>query len=248
MTASIQVSASEAPAEKPVEQSAPPQGQSTPAPAQTAERPAWLPEKFASPEELARSYAELEKKVGQPPAQQQAPAQTEQQVQAALQANGLDMAAFNAEFNKNGKLSEESYAKLAQAGLNKAFVDDFIRGQEAIAQQEISAVYQAVGGEAEFKKVQTWARANLSPQELADFNKIVDEAPVSVLTTVIQGLQARYTRANGREPKLLNGTPGTNAAPFRSRAEIISAMSDPRYRKDEAYRADVTARLAISNL
>lgn len=245
MTASIQVSASEAPAEKPVEQ-APAQGQSTPAQAQTAERPAWLPEKFATPEDLAKSYAELEKKVGQ---SQSAPAPAnEQQVQATLQANGLDMAAFNAEFNKNGKLSEESYAKLAAAGLNRAFVDDFIRGQEAIAQQEINAVFAAVGGEAEFKKVQTWARANLSPQELADFNKVVDEAPVSVLTTVIQGLQARYARANGREPKLLNGTPGTNAAPFRSRAEIISAMSDPRYRKDEAYRADVTARLAISNL
>jgi hypothetical protein len=47
----------DAPAEAP--EAAPPAAEAAPAP--SGERPGWLPEKFKAPEELARSYSELEK-------------------------------------------------------------------------------------------------------------------------------------------------------------------------------------------
>jgi hypothetical protein len=244
MTASVQVTASEAPEVRP-EATTNPQA---PAQSQTAERPAWLPEKFASGEDLAKSYAELEKRVGGGQPESATSPAAEAQVTQALQANGLDMSSFNAEYNANGKLSDESYQKLEKAGLNKAFVDDYIRGQEAVAAQEIAEVMSAVGGAAEFAKIQSWAKVNLPAAELEAFNKVIDSAPKEVIKTVVEGLQAKYIRANGREPKLVNGQNGSSAGGFRSNDEMIRAMSDPRYRKDPAYRADVEAKVALSRL
>jgi hypothetical protein len=253
MTTSVTFSDGVAPEDNPNIKNAPapvsaPAGPDAPAPAQeqTNERPAWLPEKFSTPEDFAKSYRELETKLGSANAPAPAPV-SEQKVAETLQANGLDMAAYNAEFNRDGKLSEKSYAELDKAGLNRQFVDDYIRGQEAVAAQEIAAVHETVGGPAEFAKIQTWARANLSAGELADFNEIVDVAPVSVLKLAIGGLQARYVAANGQEPRLVNGDPGNSILAFRSRHEMVEAMSNPKYRKDPAYRADIEARLAVTD-
>ena len=35
--------------------------------------------------------------------------------------------------------------------------------------------------------------------------------------------------------------------PFRSQAQVVAAMSDPRYDNDPAYRAEIAQRLEISN-
>jgi hypothetical protein len=35
---------------------------------------------------------------------------------------------------------------------------------------------------------------------------------------------------------------------YRSVAEVVAAMSDPRYKSDAAYRSDVERKLAISNV
>jgi len=220
---------------------------SAPAPAQTQERPAWLPEKFNSPEDLAKAYGELESKLGSQSQQQPSVPASEEQAATQLQSAGLDMAEFQKEWAEKGSLSEESYAKLAQAGFSKDFVNDFIRGQEALAAQEAEAVFKEVGGEAEFQKIAAWARANLPAHEVAAFNAVVDSAPVDVLRFAVAGLHAKYVAANGQEPRLVNGTPGSAVAGFASRYEIVQAMSDPRYKKDEAYRELVTQRLAVTN-
>jgi len=35
---------------------------------------------------------------------------------------------------------------------------------------------------------------------------------------------------------------------FRSVAEVVQAMSDPRYKTDQAYRSDVERKIAASNV
>ena len=46
-----------------------------------------------------------------------------------LSDKGLDISEFEQEFDATGGLSEESYAKLEQAGLGKAVVDSYIAGR-----------------------------------------------------------------------------------------------------------------------
>ena len=238
---------------------APEPGNNTPASSQQAptstsnERPSWLPEKFESGEALAKAYSELEARFTQTQQHQQkapvAPAVSEQQAMQQLQSQGLDLNSFQQEYAANGgKLSEASYAKLEQAGFSRQFVDDYIRGQEAIAQQEINAVYAEVGGEAEFQKVAAWARSNLPAHEVAAFNSIVESASVEALRLAVAGLHAKYVAANGQEPRLVNGQAASSVQGFASRYEMIEAMRDPRYRKDEAYREMVTQKLATSDI
>ena len=42
--------------------------------------------------------------------------------------------------------------------------------------------------------------------------------------------------------------PRNTSNAFRSQAELIAAMSDPRYDKDPAYRQDIADKLAVSNI
>ena len=49
-----------------------------------------------------------------------------------LSGKGLDISEFEQEFDATGGLSEESYAKLEQAGLGKAVVDSYIAGRTAL--------------------------------------------------------------------------------------------------------------------
>jgi len=227
---------------------------SAPAPAAPS-RPEGLPEKFTSVADLAKSYAELESKLGSSSQQQPNPAPAnpapvqEQAVTDGLAKAGLNIADFQGEYDKNGgKLSDESYAKLQQAGYPRDFVNDYIRGQEALAAQETEAVFKEVGGVKEFAKVTAWAKANLPTAELEAFNRIIDTAPADALRFAVLGLHSKYVSANGREPRLVNGgEPGNVSAGFASRHEMVEAMRDPRYRKDEAYRAQVTNRLAATN-
>ena len=42
--------------------------------------------------------------------------------------------------------------------------------------------------------------------------------------------------------------PSNSRDVFRSQAELVAAMSDPRYESDEAYRADVVEKLDRSDV
>lgn len=213
-------------------------------------RPDWLPEKFwnaeskqANLEALAKSYAELEKSRGTTP---QAPAQA-QTTEATQSPQGEDASwldKYSQEVSASGALSEASYAELAAKGFSKAVVDRFIAGEQAQASQARDSVLSTVGGAEAFENLKTWAAGNLTADELNTFNKQV-VASVDSSKMALQWLKTRYEQANGSTPKLLTG--GTSAAPsngFRSQEEVVSAIRDPRYGRDPAYRAEVQRRLA----
>ena len=62
-------------------------------------------------------------------------------------------------------------------------------------------------------------------------------------------MNAQYKEANGYEGRMLQGKPArTSGDVFRSQAQLVKAMSDPRYDNDPAYRADVIAKLDRSDL
>lgn len=121
--------------------------------AQAPERPQWLPEKFKSPEDLAKAYGELEKKFSSGPKPESKPAQPpketkpaegEQEKPAPKEGESKDGEAetpetpkapegmesfqpFFDEFAKEGKLTDESYKVLAEKhNLPKEIVDRFI--------------------------------------------------------------------------------------------------------------------------
>ena len=60
---------------------------------------------------------------------------------------------------------------------------------------------------------------------------------------------AEYENQNGYEGQMLSGKAAVETQDvFRSQAEVVEAMGDPRYDRDPAYRNDVFQKLERSNI
>ena len=226
-------------------------------------RPEWLPEKFSSAEELAQAYNSLERQFhsSSEERQQQAEQQRFQdeevpaiqetspsQVQQILDERGLDFSVFQNEYNSTGTLSKEALDTLSAEGISEEVVSTWISGQEALRDQNIDTVFSSVGGEQNYNNMLEWANDNLQPSEVEAFNSQIESLDANTQLAVT-GLYARYQNSEGLPPSLLSGEVGQDTAPrYESLAQLTSAMSDPKYANDPAYRARVVQRLGNSNV
>jgi hypothetical protein len=235
--------------------------QENPAEAPKAERPEWLPEKFKSVEDLAKAYGELEKKISQP--KQEAPKEgepaqldeqlkegEEQEAEKAPDASKVDLTPFHNEWAEKGELTPESFDKLEKMGFPKELVQQYITGFQATQQQEAQSIYKETGGEESYRAMTQWAAQNMSQAEINAYDALVTGGDINAARIAAKGLYAQYVAANGQPPKLIGGQPkGTSGVQaFRSTAEVVKAMSDPRYANDPAFRKDVERRLEMSSV
>lgn len=222
----------------------------TPAPA--GDRPVWLPEKFKSPEDMAKAYSELEKKQSAPvipTTPEAAAAASTGEAGAVLAEAGLNMDDYSNEYLRTGELAEDSYAKLAKAGISKQLVDGYIAGQQAQADVIRKDVFTSVGGEDTYASMMGWAAKSLPASDVSAYNKAMDSGDPSLAKLAVAGLHSKFTVANPTEPKLLQGGTGSvGAEGFESTQQVVVAMRDPRYKVDPAYRKSVDRRLTNSNI
>ena len=172
-------------------------------------RPAWLPEKFKTPEDMAKSYVELEKKLGTTKPEEK-PAETKPAT----------------------KPEEKLAAPTAE--------------QLAAATKMADVLTETAGGKDGLKAIYTWAKANLTPEEVEGYDAVVGTGNAAAARLALQSIVARFTEATGQEPALLGGerTPGQSGVqPFASQGEVIEAMKDKRYANDAAYRQEVEKRM-----
>lgn len=224
--------------------------------ADTAEaRPEWLPEKFKSPEELAKAYAELEAKQGAPkPDPKDQPKETTEDDPAkaakeAVESQGLSFDEFSQEYAVKGELSEASYEKLNKAGIPKAVVDQFIEGQKAVAARLESEAKAVVGGEEQFQALAEWAQEGLTPAELAAYNRAVSSGDMDQVKLAVAGIYQKYQEANPSEPKLVQGTGGkVTGDVYESIEQMRKDMATPDYKNDPAFRRKVQEKLGRSNI
>lgn len=252
MVDKVEVQSAETTADKPVEETKP-----------TQSKPEGLPEKFNSVDELVKSYSELEKKLGeqsQPTEQSVDPVSKAEEKQEqpksdldiatkAVDSAGLNMETLSEEFAKDGKLADGSYKSLEKAGIPKEYVDRFIAGQQAIADQQSATVKNLVGGTEAYDSMSEWAGQNLTETEKQAYNTAVNSKDLEAVKLAVVGLKARYAQSTGSEPTLVEGKASPSAEQgFASWAQVTQAMSDPRYAKDPAYQAEVKNKLANSKI
>lgn len=226
------------------------------------ERPDWLPEKFKSPEDMANAYQNLEKKMGGSQKEEETVSQDEQsteletneqpsggEVREAVEAAGVNFDSLQGEYDETGGLSDDAYTKLADAGFSQDLVDSWIQGQEALANNYQTAVYESVGGEESYQQMTSWAGDNLSQTEIAAFDRAVGSGDIDMVKLAVQGLQSKYQTAEGTDPSLIEGqSSNSTGGVYSSWAEVTTAMRDPRYQSDPAYRQSVTSKLERSNV
>ena len=222
---------------------------------ESSERPAWLPEKFKSAEDMAKSYAELEKKMsGGKPSEdktEETPTEipTNEDAKEVAENAGLDFDALQTEYGSNGGLSDETYEAISKSGIPRDVVDSYIAGQEALASRIRTDMFSSVGGEESYGTMISWATNNLSEGEINSYNDIMASSDQNQIQLAVRGLHAQYQADTGSNPSLLSGDTTANAGTkFDSVAQITEAMRDPKYKTDPAYRKTVEAKLARSSV
>lgn len=216
-------------------------------------RPEWLPEKFNSPEDLAKAYADLETEYTKGQQDGAEGGDTEEgKRDSGVSMSADDFAAFNQEFTETGDISEEGRALAESWGIPRDIVDGYIAGQQAILNTHFNDIYSEVGGEGRYDEMVGWARENIPEGEQNAFNDSVVNGSSDQMMFAIRSLAGRWMASTGASSgtPLIQGDTGSSGASgaFRSTAELTSAMKDPRYQKDPAYRQDVQNRLANSNI
>jgi hypothetical protein len=173
-----------------------------------------------------------------------------------LEEAGINFQDMNVRWQQTGTLEAGDYEQLAEAGFNRDMVDAYLSGLQykqaqdtALSVKEVASIKQSLGGEAEYNKMIEWAAVNLSADEIEGFNQIINTPSMAAVKMAIAGLHARYSAVEGREPKLIGGrAPKGSTDKFESTAQLVEAMSDPRYSKDPAYQKKVQDKLSRSSI
>ena len=118
-----------------------------------------------------------------------------------------------------------------------------------LTDEDVEALQDMAGGEQQYEQMLSWASDNLSEAEIDMYDDVMDSGDPAACFFAVQALMARYGDGTGVDGELLTGkSPTTVAQGFRSQAELVQAMSDPRYESDPAYRADVINKLDNSEI
>jgi len=235
-----------------------------------AEQEQLLAGKYKNAEDLEKAYVELQKKLGdQGDEDSEATGDSEsdeseenseetEETYANSEAVALINEASTEYYANDNQLSPETIEKFSQMSsqdLVTAYLE-LQKGQPAqqqtavdMSDAQINTVKNSVGGEAEYGKLVDWAGQNLDQNSQDAFDSIVETGNVDAIKIAIKGLQSQYENANGYEGRMLSGkSPKTSGDTFRSQAEVVAAMSDPRYDNDPAYRQDLIEKLDRSDV
>jgi len=216
--------------------------------------------KFENAEELENAYLELQRKMGS--------GDTDEEEQSTLDEDeyydeatsaGIELiqGASDEYYANEGQLSADTMEQFKEMSSND-LVNAYIAIQENNPNQggyspdltdaEMNSVYNSAGGEAEYNRLTEWAADNLSERKLDAFNSMVDQGNATAIQIAVQGLRSEYEAQEGYEGRMLTGKSARTVDGFRSQAEVVRAMSDPRYDSDPAYRQDVYDKLERSNV
>ena len=217
--------------------------------------------KYKDAQELEKAYMELQSKLGEKGNEETASAEEETPEEPKLSTGASLITDAQKEYYDNGnKLSEETMAKFSEmssADLLQAYIEinanNPQQAEEAqaadITEAQISDIKKSAGGDQAYANVVNWAKDNLEKGQVNAFDEVVNTGSVEAIKLAVAGLKAQYDNANGVEGRMVTGKAPVNSGDiYRSQAELVAAMNDPRYDRDPAYRQDVIEKLDRSNL
>tara|TARA_B100001559_G_scaffold321120_1_gene336519 strand:- start:1642 stop:2427 length:786 start_codon:yes stop_codon:yes gene_type:complete len=219
--------------------------------------------KYKSAEELEKAYVELQKKLGETDneAEETEPEEPEESEEPAEQSAAAELISnASAEYAESGELTAETkqkFAEMSSQELVEAYiemqanapVEEAVQEAPEITESEINQIKNSIGGDQAYGRVMEWASQNLEQNQIDAYDNIVATGSADAIQMMIAGLNAQYEASNGYEGRMLSGKAAIqNSDVFRSQAELVSAMSDPRYENDAAYRNDLLEKLDRSDL
>jgi len=208
--------------------------------------------KYRSAEELERGYLELQKRLSGKQEEVEQPEEGEQPNEEEEQSEEMDLYDIIMESYRTGEWDPELVNKvesMSPVDVANMFLEKGNTQTIQATSSDIEQIQASVGGTEEYQSMIQWASQNLSEQEVSMYDTVMDRGDPLAMFFAVQALNARYQDATGYDGELLTGQSPRNIADvFRSQAELVAAMSDPRYDRDPAYRSDVADKLERSNI
>tara|TARA_B100001093_G_scaffold519340_1_gene607877 strand:+ start:3809 stop:4678 length:870 start_codon:yes stop_codon:yes gene_type:complete len=180
-----------------------------------------------------------------------------------FEENNVDPFAISKHFHENnGKITDEMYEQLESTGLPRTLIDAYLDGRAVQSNYTTETTtdpndpYEEIvgiaGGETQYKEMLQWMDGSLSNEEKQNYDKIVDgkDSSVTQISLAVQNMYNKYRSNKGIEPQLMSGKSSSTPSlkTFKSNAEVVAAMRDPRYKNDIAYQHEVQRKLAQSDV
>lgn len=206
------------------------------------ERQNLLAGKYKSAEELEQGYLELQRRMGEGQPNQQESSDVSDQLAKAYES-----------YSSEKKFDASAFENVSKEDLIKAFFEnseEVPQTEESegpdLTQEQVDGMMNSVGGKEQYQQIMNWAVQNLPKSDIEAFDAIVESANPFQINMAVEAMAKRYTDANGQEGQTIQGRSAKMTDSYRSQAEMIRDMNDPRYDSDPAYRNDVMTKLANS--
>ena len=199
--------------------------------------------KFKSIEQLEQGYLELQSKLGNTSLKQEE-APPEEDVSQPTVADRLAQAYES--YNSDQKFDPKDFDDVSKEELLTALFENS-SSEPGLTDAQVGEIQNRVGGEEQYSAMMQWAVDTLPDADIEAFDKIIDSGNMTSIAMAVDAVAKRFADANGQEGAMLTGRTAPDAPPgYRSQAELLADMNDPRYDTDPAYRNDVLLKLENS--
>ena len=214
-----------------------------------AEQEGLLAGKYKDAQELEKAYIELEGKLGQREEEPEVAEESEESEEDPSDVSFLDKLWDEAQ----GEFTDETMKELSSMDpkdLAKMHLEYRNQNQRPqVTEEQVTQLKGVAGGEKEYESMINWANGTLSKEEIEMYDTVMDAGDPLGCFFAIQALKYRYDDASGVEGKMLTGrAPSNSGDQFKSNAQLVEAMSDPKYDNDPAFRREVMEKLERSNI
>ena len=184
-----------------------------------------------------------------------------EQVGTLFKNAGVDPWEISSHFHSNnGTITPEMNQQLLDAGISQGAITSYLSGRAResgydggykapeMTDQEVAEIQSIAGGKEKYDTLTAWASENLDKAQIDAFDEVVNTGSKAAVAFAVKAMQAQYEDAVGVQPDLVTGKTPRQGAKYRSMAEVVRDMGDPRYDSDPAYRADIQQKLERYNL
>ena len=217
--------------------------------------------KFKNAEDLEQGYIELQKKLGS--SKEEAEEEVtetkdvkEEKTEEKTEEKEIDTAFLNTLWEEGvaGEYSKETLEQLANMN-SRDIAQMYLQersnnpqpAQQELTQDNIKELKGVVGGEKEYTSMMQWAGEHLSENEVKMYDAVMEKGDPLAAFFAVQSLAYRFNDSRGVDGEMLQGKAVSEKGDtFRSQAEVVRAMSDPKYESDPAYRDDIYKKLERS--
>ena len=211
--------------------------------------------KYKDAQELEKAYIKLQGKLGEPKEEKEDTSQEleikkeEEEETKETDSDFLDRLWDEAQDKVSDEtlqeLSEMSSQDLAQMHLKYRSENQKV----VITEKQVGQLKDVAGGAEKYTEMIGWAENNLQKEEINMYDAVMEKGDPLACYFAVQALKYRFDDASGVEGKMLTGkAPSSGGDTYKSQAQVVEAMSDPKYDNDPAYRREVMNKLERSDV